>query len=120
MVKLWSLTKGYFLDRIEYLRGLSKSLHLGDLDARRRLIEEVRELNDEDMVAVARAFTQFLNLANIAEQHHRVRRMRGDLKDSDPYLDESALPNLLSTLSKTNTPDAIVEKTMQVSNTLRQ
>ena len=98
-----------FLERIEYLRGLSKSLHLGDLDARRRLIEEVRELNDDELVAVARAFTQFLNLANIAEQHHRVRRMRGDLKDSDPYLDESALPNSLSALSKTNTPDAIVE-----------
>ena len=26
-----------FLERIEYLRGLSKSLHLGDLDARETL-----------------------------------------------------------------------------------
>ena len=32
-----------FLERIEHLRGLSKSLHLGDFDARRRLIEEVRQ-----------------------------------------------------------------------------
>ena len=69
-----------FLERIERLRGLSKSVHQGDDGARDLLIQEVRNLGDEELVSVARAFTQFLNLANIAEQHHRVRKTRGDLK----------------------------------------
>jgi phosphoenolpyruvate carboxylase len=33
-------------------------------------------LSDEELLPVARAFTQFLNLANIAEQYHHVRRHR--------------------------------------------
>src|SRR5689334_22603877 len=34
-------------------------------------------------VPVARAFAHFLTLANIAEQHHRVRRRRDYLRDPD-------------------------------------
>ena len=30
----------------------------------------------DEALPVARAFSQFLNLANIAEQHHRIRRRR--------------------------------------------
>ena len=56
-----------FLERIEGLRGLSKSVHQGDDGARASLIDQVRQLNDDELVSVARAFTQFLNLANIAE-----------------------------------------------------
>jgi phosphoenolpyruvate carboxylase len=38
------------------------------------------DLTDAELVVVARAFNQFLNLANIAEQHHRVRcRHRADV-----------------------------------------
>ena len=98
-----------FLERIEGLRGLSKSVHQGDDGARASLIDQVRQLNDDDLVSVARAFTQFLNLANIAEQHHRVRKTRGDFEDSDPYLDETALPNLFQSILLTNSPETIVE-----------
>ena len=38
-----------------------------------RLLEQMAV---EEALPVARAFSQFLNLANIAEQHHRVRRRR--------------------------------------------
>jgi phosphoenolpyruvate carboxylase len=98
-----------FLERIEGLRGLSKSVHQGDDGARASLIDQVRQLNDDELVSVARAFTQFLNLANIAEQHHRVRKTRGDFEDSDPYLDETALPNLFRSILQTNSPETIVE-----------
>lgn len=37
---------------------------------------ELSALDDEDLLPVARAFTQFLNLANIAEEHHRIRRQK--------------------------------------------
>jgi phosphoenolpyruvate carboxylase len=98
-----------FLERIERLRGLSKSAHQGDGLARDQLIAEVAGLDDEELVSVARAFTQFLNLSNIAEQHHRVRKTRGDFGDSDPYLDETALPKLFNEILKTHSADLIVD-----------
>ncbi len=40
----------------------------------RRLKHLLQSLGDDDLVPVTRAFNQFLNLANIAEQYHSVRR----------------------------------------------
>jgi phosphoenolpyruvate carboxylase len=88
-----------FLATVEQLRALSKAVHQGDANARIQLIDAVSQLEGETLIAVARAFTQFLNLANIAEQHHRVRKHRGDFADSDPYLDETAIPALLQRLT---------------------
>ena len=105
-----------FLERIERLRGLSKSVHQGDDGARDLLIQEVRNLGDEELVSVARAFTQFLNLANIAEQHHRGRKTRGDFEDSDPYLDDAALPNLLNSILVQNQPDVVLETPLNLEH----
>ena len=71
------------------------------------LIDAVKELDDEELVSVARAFTQFLNLSNIAEQHHHVRKTRGDFDDSDPYLNESLIPGLLASICETGKPERI-------------
>ena len=63
-------------DTVERVRSLSKSGRAGsdrDLDAVAGLL---RELPVESTVTIARAFSHFLTLANIAEQHHRVRRRR--------------------------------------------
>ena len=100
---------GAFLQRIERLRSLSKSVHQGKETARDLLIDAVKELDDEELVSVARAFTQFLNLSNIAEQHHHVRKTRGDFDDSDPYLDESAIPDLFASICETGKPETILE-----------
>ena len=98
---------GAFLERIERLRSLSKSVHQGEETARDLLIDAVKELDDEELVSVARAFTQFLNLSNIAEQHHHVRKTRGDFEDSDPYLNESLIPGLLASICETGKPERI-------------
>ncbi len=61
---------------VERVRALSKSGRAGthtDLDA---VADLLRELPVESTVPIARAFSHFLTLANIAEQHHRVRRRR--------------------------------------------
>lgn len=66
---------------VERVRALSKSGRAGsdrDLDA---LAELLRALPVESAVPIARAFSHFLTLANIAEQHHRVRRRRAYLRD---------------------------------------
>ena len=63
-------------DSVEQIRRLAKLSRDGDSEARRQLTTLLSGLDDDQFLPVARAFTQFLNLANIAEQHHRLRRRR--------------------------------------------
>ena len=72
-----------FLDLVEQIRGLSKSAREGSAAAREELQSVLRNLGNEQLVPVARAFSQFLNLANIADQHHNVSR------EADPLLSAS-------------------------------
>ena len=58
-----------FLELIEKVRTLSRSAREGDASARDALLSLLRNLDNEQLVPVARAFGQFLNLANIADQH---------------------------------------------------
>ncbi|MCE8038640.1 MAG: phosphoenolpyruvate carboxylase [Halomonadaceae bacterium] len=83
------LGKG-FVDRIETIRGLAKSGRQGDVQSSRELIEYLRKLPDRDLLPVTRAFNQFLNLANIAEQHYRARfrRVEDYKPGSQPVLSE--------------------------------
>ena len=62
-----------FLDKVENIRTLAKQGRLGDQAAREELATLLQGLHGDELVQVTRAFTQFLNLANIAEQHDRVR-----------------------------------------------
>ncbi|SFW98833.1 phosphoenolpyruvate carboxylase [Marinospirillum alkaliphilum] len=61
-----------FLEQVESIRTLSKQVHQGEATPQ-QLSESLRQLDDEALLPVARAFTQFLNLANAAEQHYRAR-----------------------------------------------
>jgi phosphoenolpyruvate carboxylase len=69
-------------DTVERVRALSKAGRAGDDAALDELAELLRSLPVELAVPVARAFSHFLTLANIAEQHHRVRRRRTYQRDS--------------------------------------
>ncbi|WP_406664816.1 phosphoenolpyruvate carboxylase [Gallaecimonas sp. GXIMD1310] len=60
------------LDRIEAIRQLAKAARFGDRTQRDALLEVLTSLPDDELVPVARAFNQFLNLANIAEQQFAV------------------------------------------------
>src|SRR5215217_6235930 len=69
-------------ERVERVRALAKRTRTGasgeDFE---RLGEELRAMPVEAALPVARSFAHFLNLANIAEQHHRVRRRRAHRRD---------------------------------------
>ncbi|MDP5064575.1 MAG: phosphoenolpyruvate carboxylase, partial [Haliea sp.] len=79
-----------FLELVEKIRGLSKSARTGGEDAAHaELLEVLRSLDNEQLVPVARAFSQFLNLANIAEQHHTVSRRMDPLFSASRNLTES-------------------------------
>ena len=62
---------------VERIRRLARDARQGDEHGAVPALEApVRSLPLELAVPVARAFSHFLTLANIAEQHHRVRRRR--------------------------------------------
>ncbi|PTQ88911.1 phosphoenolpyruvate carboxylase [Agitococcus lubricus] len=63
-------------DKVEAIRSLAKQARDGDIQATQTLNTVLASLNDEELLPVARAFTHFLNLANIAEQYHSVRLAR--------------------------------------------
>ncbi|WP_162047347.1 phosphoenolpyruvate carboxylase [Vibrio taketomensis] len=62
------------LDKVETIRKLSKSARSGNQTDRDHLIEEIKSLSNEELTPVARAFNQFLNLTNMAEQYHTISR----------------------------------------------
>ena len=68
-------------ETVERVRGVAKHAHHGEDGAFRELADELGERPIAATLPVARAFAQFLGLANIAEQHHRIRRRRAYLKD---------------------------------------
>lgn len=63
-----------FLGKIETIRQLAKSSRSGNDEDRAALLNELHGLSDDELLPVARAFSQFLNLANIAEQFHTTSR----------------------------------------------
>jgi phosphoenolpyruvate carboxylase len=86
-----------FLEKVENIRLLSKDgRQSGDSAA---LIQALEALEDKEIVPVARAFNQFLNLSNIAEQYHRVHRRRTN-ESLGVY--HNPVGDLLTRLSKQN------------------
>src|SRR5918993_1372621 len=70
-----------FFDTVEQVRATAKAAHgeAGDFSA---LAVMLRRLPVDSAIPLARAFTHFLNLGNVAEQHHRIRRRRAYLRDA--------------------------------------
>ena len=61
---------------VEEIRRLAKDARSGNVENAARLESRLAELDSDQVVILARAFALFLNLANIAEQHHQIRRRR--------------------------------------------
>jgi phosphoenolpyruvate carboxylase len=70
-------------EMVERVRALAKSGRAGNADDFDQLAELLASQPTDAALPVARAFAHFLNLANIAEQHHRVRRRREYQRDPD-------------------------------------
>ena len=81
-----------FLAKIERIRRGAKAARRGSADGARELEQTLAALTEDELLPVVRAFSQFLNLANIAEQYHRIRRRR---PDEAPPFEERVLAELL-------------------------
>lgn len=62
------------LDRVETIRKLSKSSRAGNDAHRKELLNTLQNLSNDELLPVARAFSQFLNLTNVAEQYQTISR----------------------------------------------
>ncbi|WP_152225104.1 phosphoenolpyruvate carboxylase [Pseudomonas sp. SCB32] len=86
-----------FLDKIELIRTGAKAARRGSAEGARQLTATLDVLGEDELLPVARAFNQFLNLANIAEQYHRIRRRTP--KEPEPF-ENRVLGELLARLRK--------------------
>src|SRR5829696_8280763 len=97
-------------ERVERVRALAKRTRSTSGDDFEALGEELRSMPVAAALPIARSFAHFLNLANIAEQHHRVRRRREIEREPGGRPQqasiEEALPRLLAGGSA---PDALFE-----------
>ncbi|WP_426149982.1 phosphoenolpyruvate carboxylase [Pseudomonas sp. DC3000-4b1] len=94
-----------FLQKIERIRQGAKADRRSANAGKAHLRDSLDELGDEELLPVARAFNQFLNLANIAEQYQLIRRRTeedpGTPSAAHPaaeVLDAERLPELLNRL----------------------
>ena len=89
------------VDRIETIRALAKAARGGSSIVNaappqpsaaptdwQRLSDYLAAIPADETPGVARAFNQFLNLANIAEQHHQVRRHSDEREREDSWADQ--------------------------------
>ncbi|WP_180113469.1 phosphoenolpyruvate carboxylase [Acinetobacter sp. YH12073] len=63
-------------NQVEQIRALSKGARDGQVEAEKQLEQLFLNLKDEEILPLTRAFTHFLNFANIAEQYNVVRSRR--------------------------------------------
>ncbi len=70
-------------ETVEKVRALAKNARAGSDDDFRELATFLTTMPVEDALPVARAFAHFLTLANLAEQHHRIRRRRAYQRDPE-------------------------------------
>lgn len=96
------------LDLIENIRMLSRASRSGDEKSREQLLDILANISNEDVIPVARAFSQFLNLTNIAEQYHTISR-----HNKDAALGERSMGALFTRLKAQNVPAEKVIATVE-------
>ena len=96
------------LTLIENVRQLSKQSRAGDSQARKTLLDTLSTISNENIIPVARAFSHFLNLTNIAEQYQTVSRQHKDLQSSN-----RSLSALFQRLKSQNASKEEVYKTVE-------
>jgi phosphoenolpyruvate carboxylase len=98
-------------ERVERVRALAKLTRTGSGDDDfETLAAELRAMPVEAALPVARSFAHFLNLANIAEQHHRVRRRREIEREPGGRPQQASIEEALPRLIRAGVPgDALYD-----------
>ena len=83
-----------FLEKVEHVRHLAKTRRQEGQGDFARLREVLSDLDEEELISIARAFNQFLNLTNIAEQ--------ADATENLQFPETSNLKTLFNKLNRLN------------------
>ncbi|ONG41095.1 phosphoenolpyruvate carboxylase [Alkanindiges hydrocarboniclasticus] len=103
-------------EKVEQIRHLAKQTRDGNEQAKIQLDQVLSNLSEQELLPVARAFTQFLNFANIAEQYHRVRRRRDWQSREDAPAQAGSLQELIPRLLAANcTPDQLWQAALDLN-----
>lgn len=89
-------------NKVEEIRQTSKDAQdTGDFAELHTLL---RSLDDDTILLIAKAFSQFLNLTNIAEQHHTTT-----VETSEQFSAAATMQRAVSRLQETHTPRSIAD-----------
>ncbi len=99
-------------DRVERIRRLAVDARAGRANVG-VLTAELATLDGAELLHVVRAFNQFLNLANIAEQHHRVRMRRQAARAVDQPPAEGSLAALAAAFRQRGVAPAALAAAMR-------
>ena len=76
---------GELFESIEKLRLLGRDWRTpnGNSQSFQEMVDEVKKYSPKKLLGISRAFTHFLALSNAAENHHRIRRLREVILESN-------------------------------------
>lgn len=100
-------------DKVEIVRKQAKAIHDAKGYDRSALHALISELEPQEVLSVARAFTQFLNLSNIAEQAHGARAYGQLIPESE---DPATLDSCLARLLQAGATTAQIHDTLRAMN----
>jgi len=92
------------LNKVERIRQLSKSSRSGNEADRQALLTTLQNLSNEELIPVAKAFNQFLNLTNTAEQHSSMALEKGN---------RETFQQLFTKLKTHNVPSNAIHKAIE-------
>lgn len=103
-------------ERIENIRRLSVAYERNaDVEAGRKLDALLRALTTEEAIVVARAFSYFSHLANIAEDRHFIRRREAHEQDASTREQPGSLAATCRVLKAAGIPPTTVSRALQSS-----
>lgn len=85
------------------LETLESAIHSSEIEehhVNQDLVKAIAGLSTKQLLDIARFYTHSLNLANIADQHHRVRRRRDYLRELEPMPQPGSLAELVPRMLK--------------------
>ena len=103
-----------FFNRIESIRQLSKAARAGSEVDREVLLDQLKNLSDDDLVPVTRAFSHFLNLTNLAEQYDSIAVSHGETYCVPDHFDELMARLRHQGFSKEQIADSVANLDMEL------
>ncbi len=92
------------VEHLEELRALARARRAGDVSAGAELVRRIAQAELLELRAIARAFCIFFDLANLAEDRHRIRVLRQRERERHPRPRQESLADAVARLALDGCP----------------